>query len=164
MQTFYYCSYVKSFFFFQQLLLHFSPPLFKITYQECSLYSMSIFLHPFSFSQVFTLTILPILDRNTGTTTLSSGPFCLCLSWAYCSTGHSASLHFPWYTSFSWIPGQDMVLVLLLFTLPHHFSLYSAFPKFITYECPWSIPWFSFFPLSSSPSCDSLSPVALNAM
>lgn len=66
--------------------------------------------------------------------------------WAQCSIGHNASLHFPWCTSFSWIPGQDMVLVLFLFTLPHHFSLYPAFPKFITYDCPWSIPWFSFFP------------------
>ena len=35
MQTFYYCSYIKFFFFLHQLLLHFNPRLFKITYQGC---------------------------------------------------------------------------------------------------------------------------------
>lgn len=123
----------KNFFFLHQLLLHFSPPLFKITYQECLLYSMSIFLHPFSFSEVFTLTILPILDKSTGTTTLSDGPLCLCLSWAHCCIGNSASLHFPWDASFSWIPGQHMIFhsllhITFLFTLPFQSSLLMSVP------------------------------------
>ena len=163
MQTFYYCSYIKFFSsftnYFSISILVCSKLLIKgVCYILCPFFSTHSLLVKFSFSPFYQFLI-----------GIQEPPHCptvhsVCLSWAHCGIGHSASLHFSGYIFFSWIPGRAMILVLPLLTPPHHFSLYSAFPKFITDECPWSSPWFSFFPLSSLPSCDSLSPVALNAM